>query len=1096
MKMCIFIDTMKKNVLPYHLFRLIAGILLTVPLQVLGQDTISWQKIPVPSYGNFKQIQFINDSTALASGNDLALYKQNKWQLFDPQPPCHISKMFALTANAIFVSEITSDQNSNLYFWNGQQWSKIYNPTINNINDLSFSDTKNGYIVSYGEIVQLKDGKWQHITTPTNHSLSQIAQLNHQIFILAPGIGIYQLLDNKWKLIPDSQNVRLIIALQHKLYSLTSQSLGVLDQNRIKILSKNEIWQHINHFTFVRDKQIIAVGNKGIMAKLYHQKIKKITSPTESNLNQIINYKGQLWAVGDNGIILKYTNSNNSIKSTIWKGFNKISFNRKAKMIDDEYGVIAADFNNDGKTDIFTNGLFEEEHLYINHGNNSFIDKANEFGLQSAQKVSRRLNLGACAADFDNDGDMDLYVGLLNQKNIYYQNINGKYFIDYSKFSGNTGQPNDRTNACIAGDVDNDGDLDLFIINEYTTNRLFLNNGAGVFKEATLTSGLQTKEGGNAASFADIDNDGDIDLFVTNWSKPNLLYQNMYKETGKVFFKDISQSSQTQGESYTKSNAVVFADINNDGYLDIFVGNRKTSNKLYINNQNRTFTDVTKKTIGIDSLETYSVLIHDFDGDGYKDIYTSNVGENVFYKNEKGIFFKQTHKYGASQAGYSTGSALADFDNDGDMDFYSANYIGDGSSLFINKGHPKNVIKLRLKGFKNNPNAVGSKIMAFADKSMSKLLYYNEITSGSGYVSQNSYKQIIPTKKYDSIYLKIIFPNGIQKNQWVSSGEDLIINDVSKTQQTPAKIRRYLIKQFLDPHHLFELIKWVFILAFVFGFIYFDYKKHHWQLIHFFVFFSVMTFIYFVQVQEFEYENFLLSTILPLSSVLFLSLLIHYYYERKYEKSKAAIEKKHIKTKLSADLHDDLAATVSSIGFYLALIKFDIDQSNKKLTEFIGKAEQLVKDAAERISDMIWSYNAKAESLKSILLRLQENFKPLFNAQNIDFKIEWHLPQSNEKLAENIKQNIYLTLKEALHNILKYAQADKVVINIDKKNKNLVITVADNGIGFDKNKMLNKGNGLKNMQNRLKEIGGNLYIYSDKNKGTKIQFEIPIRQQK
>jgi len=1090
-KLFIFIDIMKNSFLSNKFKQIATGILLMIGMQVIGQNNFSWQIISTPSYGNLNNIQIINDSTALASGKDLLLYKNHKWQLFKPQPPCHIAKMFALATDAIYITETTPNQNSNLYFWNGQHWKKIYNPVINNISDLYFSNTNNGLISSYGEIVQLINGKWQHITPPSNHGLSQIKMFDHQIFVLIPSIGIYKTLNNKWKLIPNSQNIGHIIILNNNIYTIGNDFLGVIDNNKIEILSKNANWQKIKSITLDKNQQIVAIGDNGLITKLIQKKLVKINSPTDNNLNKIVNFNGQLWAIGDNGTILHYTNDSITKNVIPWKGFNKKTFNGKAKIIDDEYGIIAADFNNDGKTDIFTNGLFEEEHLYINQGNNNFIDKANEFGLQSEQKMSRRLNLGACAADFDNDGDLDLYIGLLNNKNIYYQNINGRFFINYTKFSGGTGKSNDRTNACIAGDVDNDGDLDLFITNEFTTNRLFLNNGVGLFTETTLSSGIKTKSGGNAASFSDIDNDGDIDLYVTNWSQSNLLYQNMYKETGKVFFKNISQSSKTQGKAYTKSNAIVFADINNDSFPDIYVSNRKTSNKLYINNQNNTFTDVTQKRIGIDSLETYSVQIYDFDGDYYKDIYTSNVGNNIFYKNKKSIFVDKTHKYNASLSGYSTGSALADFDNDGDMDCYVANYIGGSSTLFINKGHPKNTIKLQLKGFQNNINAVGSKIMVYADDSMSKLLYHNEIMSGGGYVSQNSSKQIIPTGNQDSIYLKIIFPNGIQKEQWVLSGTNVLISDVSNRKKILAKLTRYIKKQYLDPHRLFELIKWIFILIFIIGFISFDYKKHCWSIIQNFAFFSILMLIYFIQVQQFEYKNILLSSILPLSSIILLSLLIHYYYERKYEKKQSAIEKKQIKTKLSANLHDDLAATISSIGFYLTLMKFDISNSNKKLTGFLEKAEELVKDAAERVTDMIWSYNAKPESLENIILHLQENFKTLFLAKNIDFKIEWLYHQSNEKLPENIKQNIYLILKESLHNILKYAQANQVVINLNKNHKNIIITIADNGIGFDINKAFNKGNGLKNIKNRAKEIDGKIHIDSKKGKGTSIQFEIP-----
>ena len=312
----------------------------------------------------------------------------------------------------------------------------------------------------------------------------------------------------------------------------------------------------------------------------------------------------------------------------------------------------------------------------------------------------------------------------------------------------------DRTNSIITGDVDNDGDLDIFITNEYSTNRLYLNNGAGLFTE-TDSVGLKTYGGGMGCSFGDIDKDGDIDLFVTNWSKKNKLYKNMLIETGKLFFNDITEKAGVGGLNYTKSNAVVFSDIDNDADLDLFVTNRKHSNRLYLNNADGTFSDVTEEYIGLDSLKSYGAVIADFDGDGFKDIYVNNVGANTFYKNVKGKkFIDETEKYGIGINGYNTGSALGDFDNDGDLDIYLSNFYGGSSCFLINSMEKNNSVFFKVSCYKNNINGIGSKISIFDTKD--SLICFEEINSGEGYSSMNQLFYPINIGDREKVNVRII----------------------------------------------------------------------------------------------------------------------------------------------------------------------------------------------------------------------------------------------------------------------------------------------------------------------------------------------------
>lgn len=596
----------------------------------IGQD-LYWHQNQAPLFSDFKYLSPYQGDSIIIAGKELLIGTDSHWQLFQPQPPCQIHKISVISTGQIFVCNITPYQNSDLFLWNGKQWQRIHHPVANNINDMYFDDVNNGILVSYGEIVVLRNGHWQHLTPPTNHNLSQVCRFNGQIYVLAQGIGIFVSKQQNWQLIPNTQKVKFFKKTNSELYVVGYDYLGKIIHNKLQIIHKNDIWLQVNDILPQTDK-MICVGNNGLIFNLINNKIIKKYSSTKQNLNQIKKIKNQIWVVGNEGIILNLRQGKPVSNQKIWKGFKQYAFHEKAKITDDQYGVVTADFNKDGLTDIFVAGLFEEDKLYINQGNMQFVNQAKAFGIADNSNKSELLDLGACAGDFDNDGDMDLYVSVLNGKNIIYKNINGKYFIDYSRIAGGTGQVNDRTNACITGDVDNDGDLDIFIANEFTTNRLYLNNGVGIFKEVTLQSGLQSKEGGNSASFTDIDQDGDLDLLVTNWSQQNVLYKNLLKETGQLQFEDITQTAGVSGNDFDKSNAVIFTDLNKDTYPDLFICNRKTSNRLYINNKNGTFTDKTQQLIGLDTMASYGAVIADFDGDSYKDLYVSNVGNNVFYK--------------------------------------------------------------------------------------------------------------------------------------------------------------------------------------------------------------------------------------------------------------------------------------------------------------------------------------------------------------------------------------------------------------------------------------------------------------------------------
>ncbi len=1079
---------MKNNYFFFALFSLIIS-----NHKVFSQK--KWQNIHLDVFSNLTDIQRVNDKIYILGEHEVI-----KFDNFKLDTIIHFSddlkarKMFVLDSINIYVTTNSPYQKSDIWYWNGKKWQKKYNPVANTISTFTFIDDDNAIFASYGELVLLKNNQWQHLSVPTGNSIIKTAVINLDNFYMLNQTGeLFHYYRQKWKKILIQKPVKDIIVSGKIIYLLGNDFVAKIQNEQLKTINISKQWKKISNIYISNNQEIYGFNRHTIFQyQPEKNKIKTIFHKENVAFNALLKYKQNIFTVGYIGVIYCYTDSIiPQSKYNYWKGFTNINFHSEAKLTDDEYGVVAADFNNDGYTDLFTCGLFEEDHLYINQ-KGSFTDKAKEYHVNILDKKSNLLDLGACAGDIDNDGYIDLYISVLNGKNKLLKNINGKYFVDYSEISNTAGKEKDRTNGVIFGDIDNDGDLDIFVLNEFTTNHLYLNNGAGIFSEITKTSGLNTSKGGNSATFGDIDNDGDIDLYVTNWSKPNILYQNMWKETGKRYFKNITTKSGTAGENFSKSNACVFADINNDTKLDLFVTNRKSSNKLYINKGKNIFEDKTSELIGIDSLETYGAVIADFNTDGNKDIYISNVGSNKLYLFENQKFKDETLRYGGNIKGYSTGSALIDFDNNGLWDIYVANYLGASSTLSKNNKFNKRYVKLKFDLMQNNKFGIGSKVFAYLSNK-DTLIYYDEIRSGSGYVSMNSTDQIIYIPRDKSIDIKIIFPNGkekILKN--LSSTQQIIVRDTKGFKHFKALIIRYFTNILKNPYNLLNLLKIILVLIVLVLFkrfltyvIRLNKYKIWLILIALFLFFEIQNW-YFL------YHKFIFAHVLPVSSFLIIVLLTYYYFMVKFNKQKALIKQREIKHKLAQNLHDDLASTINSIKFYLAFIKQKLNKNEDELLQFVDKSESLVQNASDSITDLVWGINPKPETLENIIFRIKTNFNTILHTKNIKLTINIKNAE-NQQFKDKRKQNIYLILKESINNILKYADATEIEINSEIANKKLKITISDNGKGFDLNKAKHKGNGLTNMQDRATEIKGELFILTQRNSGTKIMFVIPLK---
>ena len=276
--------------------------------------------------------------------------------------------------------------------------------------------------------------------------------------------------------------------------------------------------------------------------------------------------------------------------------------------------------------------------------------------------------------------------------------------FEYQTFTAGLGGIRETNGAAVA-DYDGDGDLDLYLVvraaydasDIRTWSRLFANNGDGTFSDVTLTAGIDARTVGTAddtrnfghqyaASWGDYDNDGDPDLFLGHLG-PDQLFRNDGDGTFTEVTDAAGVSGAAAGDGYISSGGL-WVDYDHDGDLDLYVSSwwdygtpRDLSNRMYQNQGDGTFADVSVASGLDEDTATWTVLPYDFDADGWTDLYLTTdidtltgIGPNkVFLNNQNGTFRDGTDALGLGDLGYGMGLALGDADGNGLLDLYVTN---------------------------------------------------------------------------------------------------------------------------------------------------------------------------------------------------------------------------------------------------------------------------------------------------------------------------------------------------------------------------------------------------------------------------------------
>ncbi len=231
----------------------------------------------------------------------------------------------------------------------------------------------------------------------------------------------------------------------------------------------------------------------------------------------------------------------------------------------------------------------------------------------------------------------------------------------------------------------------------------------------------------------------------------------------------------------------------------------------------------------------------------------------------------------------------------------------------------------------------------------------------------------------------------------------------------------------------------------------------------------------------------ILCTILISAAIFWYLNILKLNKERSIYKQQTMLESQ--RKKITADLHDDIGASLSSLQINTSIATIQIDQDIKKTKDILSQIENQSKVIGEKIGDFIWSMNPGKDEFTSIGNRIKNYAVEILGVMDIDYKID--IDQNTNDLIKNfsMRKNIVLIAKEAINNAAKYSQANQIHISLKSYQNNITLIITDNGVGIRKN--TNSGNGLENMKLRAKEINAIYTIISNDKEGTLIKVEIP-----
>ena len=687
----------------------------------------------------------------------------NSWILHnDPDWGPLVEIDFINSKTGWILSRTSSDtvyttDNTILYTTNaGHNWMAIQVPSPGKLNSIDFVDKNEGWVVGLsGTILHTKDGGqiWTQQNSPTSMPLRSLefADSLH---------GWATTYSGTTELIRTSDGGR-----SWDIQGFTAGgvfSIFALNGDEVWSAGTGEIKHSSNGFNTWVDDRIQTVEN------IY-------------DIFFINFFTG--WAIGENGAILIasppipidsiYIDTRPTNSEKLFTSFKLSDYHATARNW--------IDYDNDDDLDIFltvSNDINPKNQLFKNIGRMTFQQVSENELIRSGTYA-----VGSCWGDYDNDDDLDLLLSATNGL-VLYENLGSGVFEAHDFYPEIlAGFYQGKASSWV--DFNNDGLLDFFVANGSGSNLLYKQEKNGKFIQITEGGLVTDNEPSSGCAWGDFDNDGDQDLFIANERHPDGMgaKNSFYINNGNGTFS--KNESNVFGDS-PKSISCAWADYNNDGMLDIYITNDiNQKNILYKNIGNGQFIKIDNLDVVNYIGDSYSVNWVDYDNDGWIDLFIGESRYSYLYKNNGHEDFDLVTDNGVPDA--KIGQSWADYDKDGDVDIlgsvdevngFSTNYI------YKNNGNNNNWINIKCIGNISNKSAIGTRLTLSAVINGEAITQVREI-SGGGFGGQNDLNVhfgLGNSTLIDSLIIR--WPSGIINKYFDITVNQFLIYDEKSTPPT------------------------------------------------------------------------------------------------------------------------------------------------------------------------------------------------------------------------------------------------------------------------------------------------------------------------
>lgn len=686
-------------------------------------------------------------------------------------------------------------QQGNILHYNGFNWSEEYSPVkrkegdnllSGDLHDIyMLSDTLGWAVGKNGIILKHINGSWQKYLSPVDVDLRSISMLNENFgWIVGERGTILNYINQKWQ----------VYSTEHRF---TFNSVKVVDFNKAWIVGSRSTLLEYNGSEWIENTAV----------KIFDDIFRDIDVVADGNDD----YK--IWIIGNNGI---YSNSQN-LK------FSFTNITSQASVRKDGRAAIFQDINKNGLTDLAL--LLEDgpSLFYENMGNNLFVEST----VMENQKSAQTTAIG----DINNDGFPDIltilddinYSLIFGKGGFNFRNVNVEEYLKLDII-----EPDLELTSAQFADFNNDGNLDLYISNHNDNDMLFKNDGAGRFTNVYSGSGITKflNHRSYGATLSDFNNDGQIDILITYKVPNNKQHISLFINKGAFKFENKIDSNFLIGSAPSTLSSIA-NDFNNDGFTDLIVFNNEEKIKFLVNNGDASFVDVTD-SVGLDEKFFHPepsngiLAAADVNNDGWLDLF---IGSRLYLNSPEFKFYEIGKHIGID---FSGNPSFVDIDNDGDVDLFVGSSRtsfggGDRAVLYRNNMIDKNFIKVNLKPDKSNRSGIGAKVYLEAYDSNGNMKYktLRQAGLGASAIAQGNYSTIHfgidPKLKYK---LRVIFPSGIEKKY-----DNILNRSIINVNESQFPYRQLILagkslnRTFLLFHWPAEIVKILFMF-FVLGLLY------------------------------------------------------------------------------------------------------------------------------------------------------------------------------------------------------------------------------------------------------------------------------------